>query len=98
MAHPEGGKGNSFPVRHTFGQAYDHVGPRSVTFRSTTGEEISATINMARDNKTRTIVFHGERSRHGSVCKACWDIELTAMDLVSDNVQSLWINPSEKLM
>jgi hypothetical protein len=27
---------------------------------------------MARDGATPTIVFIGERNRHGSTCKACW--------------------------
>lgn len=74
MAHPNGGHGNTFHTKHTFDQAYNHVG-RGVTFDSTTGKKITATQSVARDKKTRTIKFKGEtdkKSIHGYVCEACW--------------------------
>jgi hypothetical protein len=36
------------------------------------GEQILARHGKTRDGNTDTIVFIGERSRHGSVCEACW--------------------------
>jgi hypothetical protein len=72
MAHPNGGKGNRFSPKHSFAQASAFVGTKGVTFRSTTGEQIYAQRGMARDGVTPTIVFNGERTRHGSVCRACW--------------------------
>lgn len=72
MAHPNGGKGNRFATIHSFTQAHTFVGAEGVTFRSTTGEQICARQGKARDGTTPTIVFIGERNRHGSVCSACW--------------------------
>jgi hypothetical protein len=71
MAHPNGGQGNRFPTRHTFEQAYALIG-NGLHFRSTTNENISATRGMAGNGVTLTIVFSGERSRHGNVCRKCW--------------------------
>lgn len=72
MSHPLGGQGNYFSPVHTFEQAYEYVGPGSVTFNSTTGERISAKRGRTKDDRTTTIVFEGENSRHGNVCHACW--------------------------
>jgi len=72
MSHPNGGKGNQFVTRHTFDQAYAHVGSRGIIFKSTTGEQISANQGVAQDKVTKTIVFIGQKSRHGSVCSTCW--------------------------
>ena len=72
MAHPNGSQGNKFYPKHSFGQAYTFVGIQGVKFRSTTGEHIQARQGLARDGVTLTIVFIGERNRHGSACKACW--------------------------
>ena len=72
MAHPSGGSGGEFNAIHSFSDAYSFVGSRGVTFSSTTGERITATQSLTRDRTTPTIVFQGERSRHGSVCGACW--------------------------
>jgi hypothetical protein len=72
MAHPKGGNGNQFSTKHNFDQAYTHVGSKGIKFISTTGEQISAIQGIAQDKVTRTIVYMGERSRHGSVCEACW--------------------------
>ena len=72
MAHPDGKKENPFPINHTFEEVYSHVGKQGITFLSTTGERIFAKRGLARDQKTATIVFLGEKNRHGSACKACW--------------------------
>jgi hypothetical protein len=72
MGHPNGGTGNIFPTKHSFAQAYNHVGQNGVHFNSTTGEKIYAKLGFAQDKITRTIVYHGERVIHGRVCKACW--------------------------
>jgi hypothetical protein len=72
MAHPIGGKGNTFSTKHTFNQIYSHLGSRGVNFNSTTGEQILAKQGIAKDKVTKTTVYIGERSRHGSVCEACW--------------------------
>ena len=72
MAHPAGGRGNTFETIHRFNQAYAHVGEQGVTFESTTGEKIYAKRGIAGDDTTKTIVFEGENNRHGSVCEACW--------------------------
>ena len=72
MAHPNGGSGPTFRTKHSFAKAREFVGTKGVTFRSTTGERIRATQRYTRDKATPTIVFMGERNRHGSVCPACW--------------------------
>jgi hypothetical protein len=72
MAHPEGGSGGTFEPKNPFTKVYDFVGMRGVTFPSTTGEQIEAAQGMARDKRTKTIVFRGERTKHGSACSACW--------------------------
>ena len=72
MAHPYGGDGNTFSTKNNFAQAFRYVGPHGVSFRSTTGEQIFARHGKTRDGNTDTIVFMGERNRHGSVCEACW--------------------------
>lgn len=71
MAHPNGGMGNTFATTCNFAQAYAAVGA-SIQFPSTTGEIITAKPGMADDGLTKTIVFVGERNRHGSVCPHCW--------------------------
>ena len=76
MAHPARGSGSTFSVKHSFAQAYDFVGSKGVTLRSTTGERIDANQGMARDGITRTIVFVGEHSRRGSTCAACWGFRI----------------------
>lgn len=72
MSHPQGGQSNCFSPIHTFEQAYEYVGRNSITFASTTGEQISARRGKAKDGITPTIVFEGENGRHGNVCRACW--------------------------
>ncbi|OQB73599.1 MAG: hypothetical protein BWX92_03306 [Deltaproteobacteria bacterium ADurb.Bin135] len=75
MAHPKGGQGNTFHTKHTFDQAYNHVGHNGKSFDSTTGKKITAKQSIAADNKTQTIVFKGEtgkKSIHGNVCEKCW--------------------------
>ena len=72
MAHPDGDSGSRFHPVHTFDEVYNFVGEIGITFKSTTGEQISAVRSIARDKTTPTIVFYGERNRHGSVCRACW--------------------------
>jgi len=76
MAHPDGGSGTRFRTNSSFAQAYAFVGEKGVTFRSTTGERIKATQSVARDRMTNTIVFTGERNRHGSVCASCWGFRI----------------------
>ena len=71
MAHPGGGRGNTFRTDHSFSEAYIHVGA-GITFSSTTRERMSARQGLAGDGMTRTIVFIGKRSQHGNVCEACW--------------------------
>jgi hypothetical protein len=70
MPHPDGGHGNYFNPQHDFNQAYQYVG-NGVEFTSTTGEIIFATQGHTR-NGNPTIVFRGERVKHGNVCHACW--------------------------
>ena len=72
MAHPSGSTGSRFQPLHSFTRALALVGPNGYKFQSTTGEQIKAQQGQARDGVTETIVFHGERNRHGSVCHACW--------------------------
>jgi hypothetical protein len=73
MPHPNGGAGSRFNPKHTFSEAYASVGVGgSLTFQSTTGEHITAKQGTARDGRTATIIFHGQATRHGSVCEACW--------------------------
>lgn len=76
MGHPSGGKGNTFPVDHSFDEAYEHIGAQGVSFLSTTGEQIYARRSLTRDRASKTIVFMGERNRHGSTCKACWGFRI----------------------
>ena len=76
MAHPNGGSGSKFDAMHSFSEGYTFVGPRGVTFSSTTGEQITARQGFTRDKTTTTIVFQGQRNRHGSVCKACWGFRI----------------------
>jgi hypothetical protein len=79
MPHPAGGKGGTCTpvVKHTFPQAYAHVGVNGVQFTSTTGEKMIATRGFAKDGITPTIVLKGERNVHGRVCKACWGYMLS---------------------
>jgi len=77
MPHPDGGRGNSFGTEHTFEEAVKYVGSQGVSFKSTTGEKIRATLGWTRDGQHRTIVFMGERSRHGNVCSECWGYTYT---------------------
>ena len=72
MAHPDGGSGSGFPTNSSLAKVYAFVVADGVTFRSTTGERINATPGRTRDGKTKTIVFMGERNRHGSACASCW--------------------------
>jgi len=72
MAHPNGGSGHTFATRNTFAKAHAFVGTKGVRFHSTTGDKIIAKQGFARDGVTATIVFLGERTRHGSACEACW--------------------------
>ena len=72
MPHPNGGYGNYFNPKLTFDEAYSFVAKGDLTFLSTTNEKITATIGLAQDRITPTIVFYGENSRHGNVCPKCW--------------------------
>jgi hypothetical protein len=72
MPHPEGGHGNFFNPKHTFEEAYTFVSRGDVEFLSTTKEKIIATTGLAQDHVTPTLVFYGENSRHGNVCRECW--------------------------
>ena len=71
MAHGNGGS-NLFTVKHSFLEAYEFVGAKGVTFRSTRDEKIKAHQSAAQDGLTPVIVFVGERNRHGSACEKCW--------------------------
>jgi hypothetical protein len=71
MAHPNGGQGYKFNLKHSFPQAYTFVGTKGVEFHSTTGEHIYARQGATRDDATPAIVFMGERNRHGSACRSC---------------------------
>lgn len=75
MAHSKGGSGSSFRTKHAFAGARAFVSGTGVSFPSTTRETITAVKGFARDG-TPTIVFHGERNRHGSVCQACWGFRI----------------------
>jgi hypothetical protein len=72
MPHPVGGRGNQFGTNISFEQAYKYVGPNGMNFTTDKGENIQATQGLTKDGQTLTIVFMGERSRHGNVCHACW--------------------------
>ncbi len=72
MAHPMGGFGSRSITTHSFKQAHAFVGSNGLKFPSTTGEQITASRGFSRDMTTETIVFVGERNRHGSVCEARW--------------------------
>ena len=72
MGHPNEGKGNTFSIGHSFEEVYEYIGPHGISFISTTGEKIFARRGLTRDKSTATIVFLGEKNRHGSACKACW--------------------------
>jgi viroplasmin and RNaseH domain-containing protein len=87
MGHPNGGKGNTFKTNHTYEEAYQYVRSNSVSFLSTTDERIIAKAGYTKDKTTKTIVFMGERNRHGSTCKECWGIGRLVMVLASDNAQ-----------
>jgi len=76
MAHQNGGQGNRFNPKHSFAQSYAFIGTQGVKFRSTTGEYIYARQGLARDGATTTIVFIGERNRHGGTCRACWGFRI----------------------
>jgi len=76
MGHPNGGKGNTFQIGHSFDEAYEHVWPQGVSFLSTTGEQIYATGSLTRDSTTETIVFMCEQNRHGSACKTSWGFRI----------------------
>jgi hypothetical protein len=76
MPHPNGGQGNTFPMNHTFDEAFAFVGTGGWQFSSTTGEAISARLALADDCVTEIISFHGERSYHGNVCSACWGFRM----------------------
>ena len=77
MPHPNGSQGNPFPVRHTFQQAYEHVGINGTAFFSTTDEAMTAKQGVAQDGTTLTIVLAGERHVAGRVCAACWGFMLS---------------------
>ena len=62
MAHPNGGRGNPFPTKYTFAQAYELVGRTGFDFRSPTNERITASQSLAKDRSTPIIVFVGENS------------------------------------
>lgn len=70
MAHPNGGKGNVFSTKHSFEEAFSHIG-HQYTFSSTTGEQIHARPGSSKGGSA-TIVFAGENCTHGNVCKSCW--------------------------
>lgn len=73
MPHPTtGGKGNTFAIKHKFKNAFAKVGTGKIKFHSTTGELITVTQSLAKDGKTATLVFSGEKRRHGNVCIKCW--------------------------
>ena len=77
MAHPDGGRGNTFPTRNRFRRVYESIGLEGREFRSTTGEVIFAKRGHARAQTTPTVVFIGERHRHGSACETCWGFRIS---------------------
>ena len=68
MAHPNGGRGSFFSPKHQFKEVFMYVGKDGIEFKSTTEETIFARWGKTKDGNHDTIVFHGERSRHGNVC------------------------------
>lgn len=73
MPHPTGGQGNTFPTHSTFDEIYEMIGEGGLyEFRSFGNERIVAVRGYAQDRITPTIVFTGERNKHGNVCPACW--------------------------
>jgi hypothetical protein len=72
MPHPLGSNGTPLPIKHNFRQAYAYVGQLGVEFASTTGEPMIASLGLAGDGITPTIVLRGRNNVHGRVCAACW--------------------------
>jgi len=72
MAHQNGGQGPFFSPRHQFHEVFNYVGKDGVEFKSTTGETIFARWGKTKEGNHDTIIFLGERNRHGSACEACW--------------------------
>ncbi|MBU2740870.1 hypothetical protein HF670_07930 [Acidithiobacillus thiooxidans] len=71
MPHPNGGRGNTFPVAHSFRDAFAKLEAGDFYFKSNTGEKMTA----KRGNTAvghNAIVFHGENVMHGNICLACW--------------------------
>jgi hypothetical protein len=71
MGHPSGGKGGTFKASNSFHKAYEFIGLNGITFTSTTGECIHAKRGKTSSGDI-TIVFFGEKVRHGNVCEKCW--------------------------
>ena len=67
MAHPNGGKGNTFPTKYSFEEALAGIGDGVLHFKSTTGDDATAKAGFY-DGGGLTIYFKG----HGNVCSACW--------------------------
>lgn len=72
MPHPNGSNGNLLAVVHTFAEAYSCVDAKEIEYLSTTGEQMSASVGVAGDGVTPTIVLRGLNHVHGRVCAACW--------------------------
>jgi maltose-binding protein MalE len=73
MPHPCGGQGSVFQTTHNFYEAYNYiVKTGAYEFKSTSNENIMAVIGTDKTGTIPTIVFHGEHTRHGNVCEACW--------------------------
>lgn len=98
VPHPTGSSGSKFTTNHSFAKAYASVGSKGLSFLSTTGEKIEAKQGRTRDGSTQTIVFSGERNRHGSVCRSVFagDFGSLAMDHGSVSAPRLSIRVSEK--
>ena len=75
MAHLDGGKGNTFPVKHSFEEVLDKIGEGSIQFESTTGTVLTAKAGFSRQGH-RTITIRGKKHAYINVCPACWGFRL----------------------
>jgi len=76
VAHPNGGSGGRFSTKHGFSETRAFIGTEGVSFPWATEETTRATQGFARDGLKPTIVFLGEKNRHGSACPARWGFRI----------------------
>jgi len=67
MPHPDGGRGNTFPILLTFKDARKRVEADIVEFETGNGRTLSARASHTRGREYPTIAFED-----GNVCEQCW--------------------------